>query len=319
MAVASRFVLLNDEQVKEFSESFDNENTKKKTLYDLKVFKEFIDTCDEKREIEDIAPVELQEIIKKFVLAVRKKNGEEYEPSSIRAFVQSIDRHLRKHNYGFSVHNDKEFHEVQDILKKKQKQLKSVGKGNRPNAADPLSDEDIATFYSRRVLGIHSPRALLNTLWMNNCTFFGMRPGKEQRDLCWGDLQLKTDSEGNRFIEFNKERQAKTRTGENPRNIRENKPQMYENKSNADRCPVNAYLAYKDHRPAAMMSDESPFYLAVNNERPKPGQSWFKCSPLGINSLRSMLKNMGTRFRPGFRQKARKSQHKKAFGPEAGG
>ena len=292
MAVASRFVLLNDEQVKEFSESFDNENTKKKTLYDLKVFKEFLDTCDEKREIEDIAPVELQEIIKKFVLAVRKKNGEEYEPSSIRAFIQSIDRHLRKNNYGFSVLNDKEFHEVQDILKKKQKQLKSVGKGNRPNAADPLSDEDIAPFYSRGVLGIHSPRALLNTLWMNNCTFFGMRPGKEQRDLCWGDLQLKTDSEGNRFIEFNKERQTKTRTGENPRNIREKKPQMYENKSNADRCPVNAYLAYKDHRPAAMMSDESPFYLAVNNERPKPGQMWFKCSPLGINSLRSMLKNM---------------------------
>ena len=43
MAVASRFV------VKEFSESFDNENTKKKTLYDLKVFKEFLDTCDKKR------------------------------------------------------------------------------------------------------------------------------------------------------------------------------------------------------------------------------------------------------------------------------
>ena len=43
MAVASRFVLLNDEQVKEFSESFDNENTKKKTLYDLKVFKEFLE------------------------------------------------------------------------------------------------------------------------------------------------------------------------------------------------------------------------------------------------------------------------------------
>ena len=74
---------------------------------------------------------------------------------------------------------------MQDILKKKQKQLKSIGKGNRPNAADPLSDEDIDTFYSRKVLGIHSPRALLNTLRMNNCAFFGMRPGKEQRDLCW--------------------------------------------------------------------------------------------------------------------------------------
>ena len=149
--MASRFASISDEEVKEFTEKFENENTKKKTLYDIKVFKEYLDACDEKREIEDITPVKQQEIIKKFVLAVRKKNGEEYEPSSLRAFIQSIDRHLRKNNYGFSVLNDKEFHEVQDILKK-QKQLKSIGKGNRPNAADPLSDEDIDTFYSRKLL-----------------------------------------------------------------------------------------------------------------------------------------------------------------------
>ena len=62
----------------------------------------------------------------------------------------------------------------------------------------------------------------------------------------------------------------------------EKKPKMYEDKSNADRCPVNTYLAYKEHRPTSMMTDESPFYLAVNNENPKPGQMWFKCSPLGV-------------------------------------
>ena len=67
---------------------------------------------------------------------------------------------------------------------------------------------------------------------------------------------------------------------------------MYEDKSNADRCPVNTYLAYKEHRPTSMMTDESPFYLKGNNENPKPGQMWFKCSLLGVNSLRSMLKNM---------------------------
>ena len=104
---------------------------------------------------------------------------------------------------------------------------------------------------------------------MNNCTFFGMRPGKEQRDLCWGDLQLKTDSEGNRFIEFNIDRQTKTRTGENPRNIRETKPKMYEDKSNTDRCPVNTYLAYKEHRTTSMMTDESPFYLASKTKTRK--------------------------------------------------
>ena len=105
--MVSRFASISDEEVKEFTEKLENENTKKKTLYDIKVFKQYLDACDEKREIEDITPVELQEIIKK-----KKKNGEEYKPSFLRAFIQSIDRHLRKNNYGFSVLNNKEFHEV---------------------------------------------------------------------------------------------------------------------------------------------------------------------------------------------------------------
>ena len=59
------------------------------------------------------------------------------------------------------------------------------------------------------------------------------------------------------------------------------------------RCiALQTYLAYKEHRPTSMMTDESPFYLAVNNENPKPGRMWFKCSPLGVNSLGRMLKNM---------------------------
>jgi hypothetical protein len=45
--------------------------------------------------------------------------------------------------------------------------------------------------------------------------YFGMRPGKEQQDLCWGDLQLKADAKGVRFIEFSTERQTKTRTSSN--------------------------------------------------------------------------------------------------------
>ena len=37
-----------DEEVKEFTEKLENENTKKKTSYDINVFKEYLDACDEK-------------------------------------------------------------------------------------------------------------------------------------------------------------------------------------------------------------------------------------------------------------------------------
>ena len=70
---AARFVVVSDDGVNAFSEQEENENTKKKTLYDLKIFREFLETCDEKKGIQNITLSELQVIIKKFVLAVRKK------------------------------------------------------------------------------------------------------------------------------------------------------------------------------------------------------------------------------------------------------
>ena len=196
MKMASkRFVKFTEEEIASFTEDQENANTKKKTVSDLKLFNEFLNSEEEERNIENIPAAELQQLAKKFVLGVRKKNGEEYEPSSLRGFLQSVDRYLRKKACTFSLLNDKEFCEVQDILKKKQKQLKAIGKGNKPNSADALTDEEIEEFYRAGVLGNKTPRALLNTVWMNNCIYFGMRPGQEQRDLCWGDLELKTNAD----------------------------------------------------------------------------------------------------------------------------
>ena len=189
---AARFVVVSDDDVNAFSKQQENEITKKKTLW-FKDFQRISRNLRREKRNREYYLCATSRNRQKVCACCSQKNGDEYEPSSIRAFLQSIDRYLRKNSYEYSVLNDNEFHEVQDILKKKLKQLKSIGKGNRPNAVDPLSDEDIATFYSCGVVGIDSPRVLLNAL-LNNCIYFGMRRGKEQRDLCWADLQLKTDS-----------------------------------------------------------------------------------------------------------------------------
>ncbi len=198
-------------------EEQENANTKKKTSYDIKLFKEFLESEGEERDIQEIPANKLQELATRFVLGVRKKNGEEYEPSSIRGFLQSVHRFLRKKGYQFSLLNDKEFCQLQDILKKKQKHLKAIGKGNKPNRGDALTDEEIDEFYRVGVLGNATPRALLNTDWMNNCTYFGMRPGQEQRDLCWGDLQLKTNTDGLRFVAFSTEPKQKHTRAKTPK------------------------------------------------------------------------------------------------------
>ena len=46
--MTSRFASISDEEVKEFTEKLETENTKKKTLYDIKGFKLYLDACDKK-------------------------------------------------------------------------------------------------------------------------------------------------------------------------------------------------------------------------------------------------------------------------------
>ena len=117
----------------------------------------------------------------------------------------------------------------QETLKAKQKQLKRYGLGNRPKATTTLTDDEIEILFNKTLLGLSSPQALLNTVWLNNMIHFGLRDVRiEQKELRWGDIVLKTDSDGKEYLEYF-ERQTKTRTGEDPRNQRPIKPRMYAN------------------------------------------------------------------------------------------
>ena len=44
--------------------------------------------------------------------------------------------------------------------------------------------------------------------------------------MCWSDVQLRQTTNGEEFLEYS-ERQTKTRTGENPRDVRQIKPKMF--------------------------------------------------------------------------------------------
>ena len=94
---------------------------------------------------------------------------------------------------------------------------------------------------------------------------FGLHGCKKQKELHWGDIVLKTTSDGKEYLEYF-ERQTKTRTGEDPRNQRPIKPRMYANNDaiSIDRDSVHVYKMYKEKRPSSMLETDSSFYLSVN-------------------------------------------------------
>jgi len=87
-------------------------------------------------EIENMTAENVNEKFSTFLLSVTKKDGKEYEPSTLRGFMCSLDRYLRQRNSKKNVNSGPEFSKCRTILKSKQKQLKALGYGNQPTASD---------------------------------------------------------------------------------------------------------------------------------------------------------------------------------------
>ena len=187
------------------------------------------------------------------------------------------------------------FFQTRNVLIKKQKSLKKQGKGNMPNAASPLTDDQINQLLENGQLGMSNPESILNTLWLFNTAGFGLRGTDEHRQMCFGDIKLKTDDEGEEFIEFT-ERSTKTRQGDDTKNIRPVKPKLWSNSKNKDRCPVSVFKKYIQLRPKDYCNEDDPFYIATNTSKlfNKSSDKWFKKQPVGVNKIKSFMKRMST-------------------------
>ena len=132
-------------------------------------------------------------------------------------------------------------------------------------------------------------------MWLNSTIHFGLRGGKEQRELRWRDVKLKQKPVRTEYLEYSVERQTKTRTGSDPTDTRKIKPRMYSAPDlPAEKDHVRVYKIYTSKRPESMKTDDSPFYLAVNNLQLSSLsiRPWFKAQPIGVNKLNSLLKDM---------------------------
>ncbi|CAC5422992.1 unnamed protein product [Mytilus coruscus] len=133
----AQYMDMTEHDIEQFIEGQQNKNTLTKTVRDIALLKKFLKAKNENRELQTIPPVELDPLLANYLLALRKKDGGEYEPSTLRSIVSSIDRKLKRHKYGHSIagsttHQDEAFRLTRKSLKANQKVLKQKGKGNKP-------------------------------------------------------------------------------------------------------------------------------------------------------------------------------------------
>ena len=105
-----RFIDVSEDDVDKLIAQQENENTKKKPMYDLNIVLKFLrEVRKEERELEKIPPEELNVYLSEFIIAARTKKGEQYyEPSSLRGMLSSVDRYLTRREYGKRLFIDPE-------------------------------------------------------------------------------------------------------------------------------------------------------------------------------------------------------------------
>ena len=103
--------------IKDFIANEANKNTLAKTRQDVKLVKDYLKQKGESRDIENIPPVELNQLLSLFIMSVRKKDGTQYEPASLRAFISSLDRYLKSNYYPTTLSNGLEFSVLRETLR----------------------------------------------------------------------------------------------------------------------------------------------------------------------------------------------------------
>ena len=138
------------------------------------------------RAIKNLPANELDLLLSKFFISVRKQDGTEYEPSTLSGFQRSFQRHLHEEGSLINILKDNEFSKSREVLAAKRKNLVRQGKGNRPNATRELTEAEEDALFENGQLGVQDPKSLQRALWWFLSLHFGWRARDESRKLRWG-------------------------------------------------------------------------------------------------------------------------------------
>ena len=210
--MASRFEKVDDEFIEELKEMSENENTKKSTEYWKNVFKKWATERNVNANLEEYECDALDQTLSQFYAELRKENGDDYEPDSLKVMQAAMERYLKSKSYPKSIIRDREFINSRKVLEGKARKLREQGKGKRPNRSKSLTKEEEEVLWQNGQLGSGTPRALINTMWWLMTQHFGLRGRQEHHQMKVEDFTLQHDDDGTEFLTF-EEGLTKTRQG----------------------------------------------------------------------------------------------------------
>lgn len=277
----------------EFDVNFnENKNTKRKTETDMRIFSSYLVSIDETREPETIPADELDRHLATYFSVIKKHDGNEYEPASLRGMLCSIERYLRSKNYPVSLTRDAEFTNSRNMLKERQKLLRDLAKTDKGTKSDTIAINTVHRLnqlYLAKEFGPHNPSAVINALCFAFVVHLKIRKAIDHKQLLWGDIVLKSSSTNDEYLCY--EPLQGYEYCRLPLKDISGYRVLAQSPENSLWDPISIYKLYRHKRPANMMAPDSPFYLGIfvplHDSQQQP---WYRPVAMGVNKLNDLVR-----------------------------
>ena len=112
-------------------------------------------------DLANIVPLDLSFALSRFIVEVRRLDGKEYPPNTLREIIICIQMYLHENNVMLKLIDGPQFVRLRNVLDNVMKERHSLGYGVKQSAeVISLAHED--ALFSSGVVGLDSPQKLLN-------------------------------------------------------------------------------------------------------------------------------------------------------------
>ena len=229
---SSEFQHAGEEELEQIILKNVNGNTKRSTDTWIKRYSKWATERSQPIDISCLHPVRLDSILQKFYAELRKKNGDEYEPESLKVMQTALDS--RKVLYGKAI----ELHEM--------------GKGKRPMKGDAINEDEEDHLWNSGVLGNNDPVSLNHTMFFFiQPTFWNSRTSREHHQIMIQDLKIVRDS-ATKDIAYAERIEGPTKTRKAGLNKRPRPLTQKLLRTGGPRCPVMFFEKLSSKRPPSL-------------------------------------------------------------------
>ena len=274
-----KFAVIGEKQIQNILDDKSSKNTKKATEVSFNILCTYLKTRKIDFNFTNINKSELNDVLRKFYVEVRKQDGSYYCKASLVALRFGIKRGIKQLDISINIIEDQEFFAANEVFKAQCVFLEKEGLGKSTHKP-PIIEEDMQKLYQSNVFDINTPKGLQRKVFFEVMLYFCRRGQENLRELKKECFVIKKDRNGREYAEKILDELTKNRRESDE--AQNGGIILATGKKN---CPVKSLKLYLEK-----LNPKCDAFFQRPRKEPSSAGSWYDNQVVGKNSLKQMMK-----------------------------